>query len=278
MNALEAKNFEKACPKFEAASKLVPEGIGVKLMLAECYEGAGRVASAFTVYRVAEAEAARAKQEDRRVKAERRIQALEPRVPRLTILVPLEARAARGLVVKRGSNEVAPDLFGVAVPVDPGEVVIRAHADRGSFEKRITLAEGAQEQVVVQLEVQAPPPPPPALSSRPMAPGAIAGIVTIGVGGALLLTGVGLGVAAIRDEGDADAICPESTCASQEAVDLSDRANRLSIGAWVGIGAGVAAIATGVTVFVLSSRARKGEPIAGALWVSPRSVDLRLRF
>src|SRR5450755_429104 len=59
-----AGDFEHACPKFEASLKLSPR-VGVKLNLADCYEKAGRTASAWAEFREAAAFAARSNDEQR---------------------------------------------------------------------------------------------------------------------------------------------------------------------------------------------------------------------
>src|SRR5579859_4583015 len=50
---MESGQLGEACPKFAASQKLV-RGIGVTLYLAECYERAGKTASAWAQFRLAE--------------------------------------------------------------------------------------------------------------------------------------------------------------------------------------------------------------------------------
>src|SRR4051794_13843510 len=49
-----AREYAAACPKLEEVVRLVPAGVGAKLQLAKCYDEAGRVASAWAAYVVAE--------------------------------------------------------------------------------------------------------------------------------------------------------------------------------------------------------------------------------
>ncbi len=62
LKALDAKDYATACPKLEEVVRLVPDGLGARLSLAECYEGADRLASAWTVYLFVESAAARTHQ------------------------------------------------------------------------------------------------------------------------------------------------------------------------------------------------------------------------
>src|SRR5262245_2144143 len=97
MTALEARQYDKACPKFEEASRLVPEGIGVKLMLAQCYEESDKLASALTQYRIAEEQARAAKQDERQKKAAGRIAAIEKRVAHLRLDFAPDVASLAGL-------------------------------------------------------------------------------------------------------------------------------------------------------------------------------------
>src|SRR4051794_7984624 len=80
--------FDEACPRLEEAVRLAPTAVGAKLRLGECYEGQRRYASAWTMFLAAEAAAKAAGQTDREQKARDRASALEPRLSRLTVVVP----------------------------------------------------------------------------------------------------------------------------------------------------------------------------------------------
>ena len=103
MKAVEAKDFAKACPQLERVTQLVPEGIGAKLSLAECYEGAGKLASSFGVYVAIEGQARRAGQNDRADIAVQRMAALKPRLAMITIDVPADIKGQAGFALKRRS-------------------------------------------------------------------------------------------------------------------------------------------------------------------------------
>ena len=98
-------NYAAACPRLEEAARLVPEGMGVKYTLAGCYQGAGKLASAWTLYSIV---AGAAGDEARRRDAEVRAAELRPRLAEMTIVVPDEVRALPGIEVKRNGSTVGP--------------------------------------------------------------------------------------------------------------------------------------------------------------------------
>jgi thioredoxin-like negative regulator of GroEL len=94
-----AKSFAEACPKLEEVTRLMPEGLGAKLTLAECYEGQGKLASAWLQYALVEAAAGRADQGERQRLAGERAAA--------------PVASASGAVAKK------PDPVAVAKPTGP---------------------------------------------------------------------------------------------------------------------------------------------------------------
>jgi hypothetical protein len=119
------KNYEAACPKFEAARKLYSSA-GTLLNLAECYEHAGRTASAWATLGEAAAVAGRTNRPDGVVAAKAQQAALAPNLVRLTIRV---SRSVPKLMVRRDGLEVAQGAWGEPIPVDPGAHEILAEAE-----------------------------------------------------------------------------------------------------------------------------------------------------
>jgi len=119
-------DYAAACPKFEASQKLDP-GLGTMLNLADCYEKAGRTASAWAQYREAIPAARAAGSGERANLAEERAKALESRLSTLTIQVMGEVNG-QDVEVLRDGIPVDRAAIGTAIPVDPGshEVVARA--------------------------------------------------------------------------------------------------------------------------------------------------------
>ncbi len=204
---MERRDPAAACKKFAESQRLDPAP-GTLLNLAECEEAQGRLASAWTQLRAAlDQFPAR---DPRRPLAQRRVQALEPRVPKLTVRLPSDAPA--GARVRRDEVELGPASLAIALPVDPGKhLVVLEAPGRASGRLEVTLQEGQHLDVValpgapvplvatpavvapqaaVDRRASAPPAPPAeGTSSRRIAlyaTGGLASATTIGV----VVTGV----------------------------------------------------------------------------------------
>jgi hypothetical protein len=119
---IDAKRYSEACPKLVASHKLAP-AVGTLLNLADCYEKAGQLASAWARFHEAIALAQRLGRPDREKTARDRADKLEPRLIRLTI-VTLEKDSE----VKLDGNVLDSAVLGTPVPVDPGKHAIEASA------------------------------------------------------------------------------------------------------------------------------------------------------
>src|SRR3954471_7930283 len=119
-------NFNEACPKLEESQRLDP-GVGTQFNLAVCYEAVGRNASAWSLFLEVAASAHRAAERAREEVARTRAASLEPKLSKLRIVVPDDARTD-GLRVLRGTVAVGPGQWGVALPTDPGTYAITASA------------------------------------------------------------------------------------------------------------------------------------------------------
>ena len=106
--AMDNHDYAAACPKIEEVIRLRPDGLGAKLKLAECYEGAGRLASAWRMYLLIEPLAEEANQPDRKKTAHDRAAALRPKLATVTIVVPDAVRALPGLEIKCDDKVVEP--------------------------------------------------------------------------------------------------------------------------------------------------------------------------
>jgi len=154
---MKAGDFAAACPKLEEAVRLEPSAAGGKLKLAECYEGAGRLASAWGAYGVAEVAARAAGQPDRERTAQLKAAELKPRLS--TISVRVRGEPAR-VVVERDGMAVGAAQLGTPVPVDGGKHTIAAHAEGKRYWDR--TVEIAVEKQALEIDVPLPPPPPAA--------------------------------------------------------------------------------------------------------------------
>ena len=140
-----AGKYAEACPKLEASLKL-DSGVGTMLNLAECYEKNGQTASAWTEFREAISAARDAGSKDRADLARTRAAALEPKLSRLTVVVPKGQVAT----VTRDGAQVESAAFGTPVPIDPGKHVIAASAPgKRKWSTSIDVTPAAQVSVDV---------------------------------------------------------------------------------------------------------------------------------
>lgn len=163
MALMKADKYAEACPKLEASLRLDP-GMGTEYNLAGCDEHEGRLARAWAHF-VNVADAAHAAHQPEREKGARhRAQELEPRLPRLTIVIPPALAHLTGLEVTRDGVPVPQAQWGLATPVDPGAHTIAARAaGKKPWSQNVQTAERARVDLTVpplEDDVVAPPPPP----------------------------------------------------------------------------------------------------------------------
>ena len=293
-----ADRFDEACPKLEEVVRLVPAGVGAKMTLARCYEGAGRLASAWAAYLIAGNAAMAAGQADRAKTAAERAAALKPRLSTLTISVPESLRALPGLAVQRGGKGLSQAEWGLAVPIDPGTHAVEVSAAgkkpwRGSAEVKAE-ADAATIALPARLDDAAPEvsPPLPVKETAPVkettprppdtVPGARGGVpawawAVGGVGVALAGVGVGFAVDQRAVQANIDAACSGGTSctAGFDAHGANARLYR-DFGVFVGAGlAGVAAITAGVVGIAVAPGRTQGEaPAIPRAWVGPGAAGL----
>jgi serine/threonine-protein kinase len=141
-------DYAEGCAKFEASLKLLVR-VGVKLNLADCYEKAGRTASAWAEFRDAASLAGKNGDEKREKFARERVAALEPYLAKLVIKVSAAGRID-GLTITRDGLPVPEALYDTAVPVDPGEHTIVAKAPHArTWSEKITVVREKEHTVEV---------------------------------------------------------------------------------------------------------------------------------
>ena len=166
---MDQKRYDEACKKFGESQRLDP-ATGTLLNLASCHEASGLTATAWVEYGEALLAARRDQRPDRVRFAEERIAALEPKLSRLAVVVPTEARAS-GLEVRIDGKVVGTAAWGVSAPTDPGQHRIEAQAPgRKGWSTVVTVgAEGDKQSVQVPLLEEDPNAVGPAPAPTPSA-------------------------------------------------------------------------------------------------------------
>jgi hypothetical protein len=222
-----------ACPLFEESERLDPQ-MGTLLNLAICHETVGKIASAWGEFRAVEQMAKQANREDRMKLAHERAEKLEPRLPRIKVLVPADAKV-QGLTIKV-DGEVKGEPLWTGVAVDPGTRTVEASAPG---KKTATLKvkvddEGALVPITIPKLDDAPKPPPGGASSSSAQTGPTddelssnrskktMGFVVGGLGLAAMATGGVFGVLAIMRDGEAHDQCPKPCFVGSKEAQAAD--------------------------------------------------------
>ncbi len=240
--AMDKKDFATACPKLEQVVKLVPDGVGARMTLGQCYEGADKLASARDAYLGAAATATRLGQAQRATEATASANALKLKLATLTITIPPSVQTTAGLSVMRDGALVTPDTWGTPVVVDNGSHTIAVTAlHKKPWTRTVDVsADGASVTVPVDSladDLPQSPSSPAAVAppeKRSVPPLAIA---SFAIGGAGIVVGTITGVLTITDSCHAHGLCPTAA---------GSRARATAWASDVSFGVGVVGAAVGV--------------------------------
>jgi hypothetical protein len=283
--AMEAADYGVACPKLEEVVRLVPDGLGAKLALGDCYVGAGRLATAQRAYVAAAAAAAAANNGKRQAEAQTKADSLNARLARLVLRLAPEVASLQGLTITRDGAPISLAEVGIPIAVDAGTYTFRVFAP-GKQPRDVVardVSDGASVTVNVEPlldEVIAPPSSPgvpisplptPVSASIPFWSAQRIGGLSVGLGGVvgLGLGGLFAGLTATAMSESEDLGCnAEGQCPTQEGVDVRERALAMSHGATASLVAGGVLLVTGVLVFATA-------PSGPAVVVGAQGVGLR---
>ena len=264
----------EACPKLEESQRLDP-GSGTLANLAKCYEVTGRIASAWSTYLEA-AMAARATGNAERESGARSLAAaLAPRVSKLVVDVPAEARVT-GLAITRDGAPVGPPQWGVAIPVDEGEHTLVATAPGFKEWRAAAVVKGAgtTTQISVPRLVQDDTPATAGGTPDHVAPapakglGAqrIAALSAGGVGVVGLVIGTVFGVKAMSDHSEAEKYCGSSSeCTDVRGVRAGNDAHSAGNVATVGLIVGGVALAGGAVLWFTAPKNKPSAEVSAGL-------------
>ncbi len=278
---MEDKNYDGACQSFKASNEAVAR-VGTLLNLADCYEKAGKIASAWGAYFDAISLGRRQNKPEYEDFAQKSQNRLEPLLSKMTITVPPEASVA-GMKVTRDGQAVENVALGVAIAVDPGKHVIEATAPHKlAFHTEVTV-DAAHKNVDVKIEKLADAPMAWAHTNQPqiveklvevpsaITPLRIGGIVLGSLGVAGVIVGSVLGFvandkyqSALKNDcnGNASTCTPVGVTNGGTAHDLANVATGLFVG-------GLVAVAGGVTLFIVGAPSRPETQATASLGVTP---------
>jgi hypothetical protein len=284
----------EAIPYFVESTRLDRQP-NVLLDLADCEEKVGRLGAASTHFIEARDLSQAQGLEPQRAIAEKRLQAIDKRLPKL--IVRLAPDSPPGTTVARDGFDLGSISFNSPLLVDVGKHVIVARG--GGLQRRfdISVSEGETKEVVVTpvggepIAVIAPssavartPPAPPSSGSVPIglsatslpgdsSPGTgqrIAGFSLMGVGAVGLVIGTIFGLKVSGNNRDIDSICPTGqpcpppSVAQYNSAVADAKINRAA--SLIGFGVGAVFIGTG-TVLVLTAPNRPASGVA--VWLTP---------
>jgi hypothetical protein len=215
--------------------------------------------------------------------AEAELSALQPRIPRVTVVVA--GADSQEVAVKIDGTDVPRALLGVERLADPGMREVVGTRRGQVVREKITLAEGAKERVTLRFgpanqgTSDAPSPSGAPVTaqvepSRERSGGQRTwGWIGLGVGAAGLAVGLTTGVMVATKYGDLNKKCPDRACDPSQASDV-DSYNALRTVSTVGLLVGGVGAAVGVTLLLTSP---KRSP-AARVWLSPTSTGISGAF
>jgi hypothetical protein len=289
--AMAAHDFSEACPKFEESFHLDP-AMGTLLNLADCYERAGRLATAWSKFLELASKAHAAGQTERARIGRQRAAALAPRLSNLVIQAPAAGRTP-GLEVRRDGTVVGQAEWGSPIPTDPGPHTIAASAPgKQPWSTSIDVGAQAVTATVVVPELEAVPPEPSAAEPAPSGPQAlpstpppvedrshglgtqkILALVSAGIGAAGVGVGTYFGLVSIQKHNIVSKDCgPPTACDNPDGVQASQdarNAGNISTVAFVVGGAGLA----GALALWFTAPSAEGSSVG--LGVGPGAIQVK---
>ena len=250
----QTQNYAEACPKFEASLE-VDRAIGTMLRLADCYDRAGKSASAWGLFEQVAALAAGNSDETRLDIARERLSDLEQRLSLIQLVFP-EALAGRALHVQLGAVVVPRAAAASPLPIDPGPAKLSVSEPGYATWRSTPVVPVGPSLIRVEVPVLEPTPIAPAApSSAPPAPESsipawsyvlgAAGLAGMGVGGYLAYRAHATNEDSLPEcrPGDVNACTPRG-------VQIRNDARALAHGSTISFAAGGVALLAAVSIAV----------------------------
>ncbi len=295
LSALEANDWATACAKFDASMSLNP-AVSALLNVAKCREHDGKLTDALAAYQnasILNKDTAGAKQKSEAAEfIDKAIAALEPRIPKLRIMV---TDPPPNVIIRRDGATVPLAAAGELLPTNPGRHEITVEAP-GFLAQRyvVVLAEGGRAEVeaaLTKIDVPAPVAPPepvkpvvtPAAAKPPEPTRCEQPSCNcsgwLAIAGGLLLWGGGTAFAIDAKATQSDIVakcgsegkCDTSVLDQTEADALNGRKYR-DIGLAIALFATGAAAATTGTVLLIRGRTASATAINIVPWAAPGGI------
>jgi hypothetical protein len=248
------------------------EQLGRLVEASRCYEAAaaGAAPDAPPAFRDAAAD------------AKARLEALVPKIPKLSVVLDRAGGEGEPVVLLDG-RVMDPREWSAPFPVDPGEHAVGVRVGTEVLvEDHVLVKTGESKQVVLRLggARASGPEAAPAASAEGeprRSPARTWGWVSLGIGSAGMATGVVAGVVMLNAKSSLDAVCTP-VCPESASEDLSRFRGARTVST-VGYGVGLVGLGVGAALLLFAPSTRE-RPVQTALapWVSPAGVGVEHRF
>lgn len=265
---MQAKDYRRACPKLAEAAQLAPSAFEITMALATCYEYQDKLATAWKTYIVAMDLATQAGQTSVAEQARGKVDALESKLARLTLQIPLAVTAIPNVSVRVGSVLLQESTWGAAIPVDRGSIEVTVQAPgyntRG---QTVTIARNG-EAVTVNVEV------PTVAKKQTVEKSTFVvwtpGLVIAGVGVVGVVAGTLSGVAAISNKAIVDVNCVNHSTqrlCNANGIAAIERTDRFALLSTLNLSIGFGALTTGIVLLAIKGKPPEKSPATANLQV-----------
>ena len=264
--AFQAGNYDLAADRFDRVYQ-IDRAPTTGLWVARSLERAGKLLEALDRYREVSdqpwsGDITQSAWEAKRA-AQSEASRLTPLIP--SVRVELRGAAADQVSIRLNERALPAGLVGVRRLVNPGTVRVEGEAGGQRVEQLVVVERGETKTVTLDFtrkvsnaeRASLRAPPRPSTDFRRVR--RTAGYISIGVGGAALLTGAMFGYLALRDGDNLDRDCPGRVCSSSLAsrVDTYESEKQIST---IGIVSGLALGAAGLALYLSVPNERKPAP------------------
>lgn len=268
--AVASGHYKDACP---ALRKIFQDNRApdVLFQMAECYEKWGKTATAHAAYEdyiamvdqwIEEKRIEEATERERYRTAITRYNALEKRVPRVTLYLPMHAPVHTAVTYRSEDGGRASKIpLERAIPIDPGKHWVQTRVPTGRpHVQELVIGEGERKAFVLGIDVRPevgidiPPIQKPIEAYIPQlrrrtSAQRVAAYSLMGVGIAGLATGGITGLLASQEQSAIDRDCPAKKCSNEGNAAIAS-AEKLGTAAKIALPLGLVALGTGVTLYL----------------------------